>query len=580
MDSLFQHALHPRKIQLKKNIQLPHCNRHPTLSRQDNKPMGDTFYKEHENIRIWNINANTILTHNDYAELNELCLSIAEYNISIVGFQEINLDLLQQEIRNNITQVFKTHFNSVKLLFSTTPIKAPTAWKPGGTMLVFIGPIAHSVVNPKTDNLGRWCRGTINLCHNQSLTIYSAYNVNDTNISNSGLNTIYHQQWRLQRLAGNLHPNPRLQMVIDLEADITSLHATPTDSICIMGDLNETLGLHPELMSSICNKHKLYNVLLARHLEDCDTPTYQRGSKQLDYILLSHNAPTLIAMGHNPYNLLYNSDHQAMFLNMPIQHNSSPIIPTNMREIHSDSSKVEEFVNAIDNHLQHNHTMKQYETLLKNIESNDRPWELENIIDDQLGLTITSAKKVCHRKYRPPWSEKLHHASLRVRLWNIVKTEKLNKIDNTIARATIRETLPTLPEVLLSMNCIKAHINQSKTQLRNIRINTHNERREFLNKLKERIATRQQATVGDPIKALKIINRQLQDGKQHKNIRKVFSPTNHQPLTKVQITKEVSHIDPATGKVIYIDPDTNTCVPQPTILTIDTKKELEKLILN
>ena len=89
----FQQALHPRKLQHNHNIQLAHQNRHPTLSRQDNKPMGDTFYKENENEQIWNVNANTILTHNNYAELNKLCLSIAEYNFSIVGLQEINLDL-------------------------------------------------------------------------------------------------------------------------------------------------------------------------------------------------------------------------------------------------------------------------------------------------------------------------------------------------------------------------------------------------------------------------------------------------------------------------------------------------------
>lgn len=72
------------------------------------------------------MNANIILIHDKYAELNELCLLILEYIILIVGFQEVNLDLLQSKLRDNINRTFKKHFGSVNLLFSTTSIKAQT----------------------------------------------------------------------------------------------------------------------------------------------------------------------------------------------------------------------------------------------------------------------------------------------------------------------------------------------------------------------------------------------------------------------------------------------------------------------
>ena len=89
------------------------------------------------------------------------------------------------------------------------------------------------------------------------MTIYSAYNIVDTDISKVGPNTVFHQQWRIQRLNGNLSPNPKLQMIKDLSADIKSLQKDPRDSLCIMGDFNENLGIKPKWMINIYHTHKL-----------------------------------------------------------------------------------------------------------------------------------------------------------------------------------------------------------------------------------------------------------------------------------------------------------------------------------
>ena len=59
----------------------------------------------------------------------------------------------------------------------------------------------------------------------------------------------------------------------------------------------------------------------------------------------------------------------------------------------------------------------------------------------------------------------------------------------------------------------------------------------------------------------------------------LFKNNEHQPILKVQITKEKEYIDPLTGKLTYIDEETNIQKEYPTILTTDTKKELEKMIL-
>lgn len=109
---------------------------------------------------MWNVNANTLITYNNYFKLHELYLAVIEYNFSVLGFQEINLNLLNPRIRDKITAVFKQYF-PIKIVFGTMPIKSPTGWKPGGTMLVIIGHLSKSVCSTSSDVMGRWCCATL-----------------------------------------------------------------------------------------------------------------------------------------------------------------------------------------------------------------------------------------------------------------------------------------------------------------------------------------------------------------------------------------------------------------------------------
>ena len=128
--------------------------------------------------------------HDNFAELHTLCQSIIEYDINVISFQEVNLNLLQHNIREQIKRVFQTYFPYFKLIYSTSPIKAPTAWKPDSTMMVIIGKFSHAVTRTSSDLLGRWCRATIQLKRGRQLTIYSVYNITKTDISRAGPSTI------------------------------------------------------------------------------------------------------------------------------------------------------------------------------------------------------------------------------------------------------------------------------------------------------------------------------------------------------------------------------------------------------
>ena len=161
-----------------------------------NEYIGDPMTEVHNNLRIWSINANTILLRSGLAELHELCHQVQKYNISILCFQEVNLDLLNHNIRRSIEQVFNQYFVN-KVYFSNTPTKAPTHWKPGGVMTVVLNEVVHSVVSNQADDLGRWCQVTITNNNKQALTIYNVYNTVHNVVAKAGPATIWMQQWKI-----------------------------------------------------------------------------------------------------------------------------------------------------------------------------------------------------------------------------------------------------------------------------------------------------------------------------------------------------------------------------------------------
>ena len=126
---------------------------------------------------------------------------------------------------------------------------------------------------------------------------------------------------------------------------------------------------------------------------------------------------------------------------------------------------------------------------------------------------------------------------------------------------------------------IKKLLKTATKQLHEIRKNAVEIRKEFLHELRERIAQRKMSSKLPLEKAIKEIDKQLRCNGTYTRIRKLITPNIYQSLLKVEIIKESIHLDPNSGKTIYIDPITNQSVQDPTVITIDTKEELEKAIL-
>jgi endonuclease/exonuclease/phosphatase family metal-dependent hydrolase len=290
----------------------------PSVFPPKNDRYGDPFTKDHNNTRIWFNNINTLSATNDFEELHELCTELLEYDVGIIALQEPNVDFTQYRLRDQCLKILHEHFGMVHMVTSSSSIRAPNAWKPGGTLLAVVGKSCSRVLSSGSDELGRWTWITMQGSNNKSITVYNVYNVCKTTIGRAGAATAFAQQWHLLRLAGDKDPNPRKQCITDFNFMLQE-HQKSQGKTIIVGDLNEELGVDLSGFATSCAKFDLADVHEHFHPDTSDLVTYIRGSRRVDYAMVSHELlPWIKNNGFNPFNLIHSSDHRAGFLDLDL----------------------------------------------------------------------------------------------------------------------------------------------------------------------------------------------------------------------------------------------------------------------
>jgi hypothetical protein len=89
------------------------------------------------------------------------------------------------------------------------------------------------------------------------------------------------------RLEGVKEPNPRKTFIQDVKVMVQSLH-TAHHNVILMGDFKEFIGAKPSEMASVINTGHLNNTYCFCHGLDRESATYARGTKRVDYVLVSH----------------------------------------------------------------------------------------------------------------------------------------------------------------------------------------------------------------------------------------------------------------------------------------------------
>lgn len=147
------------------------------------------------------------------------------------------------------------------ILLNSSTETAINQYKPGGTGIQILGPLASSLTPAGRggDTLGRWCYVSIRRRHFPPLTVISVYQVCPRPTNRVG-NTAYHQQDRILQLDGrDLHP--RQAFIQDLHQLIRSLRDQGHD-IILGGDFNESLQDKDSKVLQLATSHQMVDPFL------------------------------------------------------------------------------------------------------------------------------------------------------------------------------------------------------------------------------------------------------------------------------------------------------------------------------
>jgi hypothetical protein len=249
-------------------------------------------------------------------------------------------------------------------------------------VLAILGPWSQHISKVSRDGLGRWASATLTGSDGESFTVFSAYNVVDVKLHDAGPSTVYLQQYRLLRLAGITHPKPRQQCVDDLNREIKKLVANG-ETIALLRDFNEDLGQDPGLMATVCANHHLFDAHAHLHGEKAALPTYARGSKRLDYCVISEQMEQHIeGCGINLFNECIHSDHRALFIYINLSAffgRRTPRLATpDQRFISTASPNVTKFTTKMYSHLHENKAFHTDQEFRLDADVVAQPWQLAN----------------------------------------------------------------------------------------------------------------------------------------------------------------------------------------------------------
>jgi hypothetical protein len=275
-----------------------------------NAPCGDTVQAKRVGLsRFYFINPNGISCHRNLLDFCEILQSFVDNDIDVCGLSEINLDALQPSLRKQLEDISQDFFGTSVVAASTGNLRSRTPCKPGGALTGISNELCGWCKTSGSDphGLGRWLCIQLYAKGGHSLIIITAHRVCEGNVSASGASTAFHQQWNVLRRAGHPAPNPPKQFVTDPITQIEKWQRAGAD-IILGGDFNERLGDAQNGIANLVTKCALVNPHASVDGIAGEPSTCSRGSKRLDYVLVSSAVlPFIRKCGMDPF-------HQILFV--------------------------------------------------------------------------------------------------------------------------------------------------------------------------------------------------------------------------------------------------------------------------
>ena len=177
----------------------------------------------------------------------------------------------------------------------------------------------------------------------------------------------------------------------------------------LAGDFNEPLDTNSN-MSKLCQDIGLTDVFSLRHPTLPEPATYIRGSRRIDYFLVSASIlPTVEQCGYDAFQFRLTSDHRGMFLDLNTDslfgNRNQELAAHPSRAIRSKEAKSNTtYINAKFDHLEANNFFNTLDKLLS--DPTPHP-EIAEKLDRLLVQASIHAGNACRKRRRDWWSQKV-----------------------------------------------------------------------------------------------------------------------------------------------------------------------------
>ena len=467
------------------------------LSARQSLPWGDPYLVgDGVNIadlfRLVSHNVNGLSASDDHADVAHMATSMALKSVAIFGLQETNRNFERRSMLESFHRVVRSTCTHHVGAVSSAKLQWPQDYQPGGTAVSVRNKWATRFLARGSDSLGRWSWITLAGRGTTQVTFLSGYRVCDgAREASITSRTVRAQQEWMYADRGHVTINLREQFVTDLTAIVNDFQMKG-HSVVVMMDANEGNGAG-SAADRLCFDCNMADAHSLNGRTDLPPPTYQRGTKKIDFVLVSANiAHTVRSSSILALHDGYLSDHRALLVDFDatalFQSATSEVTTATERRLTSTSPQaVHSYIAAMKLQVEkHNLEAKVLQLQQQSEEGNwtDLLVEEWEQIDGILAESRLAAERKCKAKRTGllPWSPDLQTSGRTVLYWRMrmraftgryVNVAELHKLETMIPiAAPDMEHLPAL--------AVRGKIRQSLRNHKSVKADAQRLREEHL----------------------------------------------------------------------------------------------------
>jgi ribonuclease HI len=522
-------------------------------------------------FRIFFQNINGLTAGKSMERWHDTVTTMHHKKCEIFGLAETNTNWESYNIKTNINRIINRYNVNSSTNFSCNrynPDKK-SRFQPGGTLQSCTGHWKSRCISTIHDlrNMGRWTGQIFQLKNNKTLTVITAYRPckQSNNINNKTSSTTYRQQTIMLTEEGFINPDPRKFFIDDIIIMLQSYQLDDNNYTILMMDANENVNDSEGGLARLIQDTNLIDVFSLIGTEECNTPTYVRGNKKIDYILTSESlSPFIKNVGCLPFYIYNNSDHRGLFIDVSEELLDAKVELQKPKKRHIGTNcsgyEIYQYKKYIDKQFQI-HQIYDKTNDLQRISNHTTKRDFEkllNALDKTITEIVLAAEKKCSKpRHESNWSVELHIASIMCNFWLKKFKGYKNNMDVTAQTKLLFNKLPeTIQDDIsaLFQNSNDASLLRLAKQQLRININIKKQlianhqllRRNNLENFKKQQSIQGNQKEADIIG--KIATTEMRKADWLK-LRHIFNPKQKSGISNIEVPDKDEHSNPTT------DPD-------------------------